>query len=236
MPESALNDIQLDWSTVLAGEKDGRHFQNAMQHAKAARAAGKTVYPPQDAIFNALKYTPFAQVKAVILGQDPYHGPNQAHGLCFSVQPGVDIPPSLRNIYKELHADLGLPIPRHGCLTAWAQQGVLLLNTVLTVEAGQAHSHKGVGWEQFTDRIIREVSEKRPHVVFLLWGSPAIAKRELIDPRHTILTAPHPSPLSAHRGYFGCGHFSKTNAALVAHGQDPIDWHLPLVPPVPASH
>ncbi|MBI2381024.1 MAG: uracil-DNA glycosylase [Gammaproteobacteria bacterium] len=214
------------WSEALAGEKDSPHFRQAMSHVKARRAAGVAVYPAQDQIFAALKHTPLEDVRAVILGQDPYHGPGQAHGLCFSVQAGVAPPPSLKNIFKELASDLGSPLPGHGCLSAWAEHGVLLLNTVLTVEDGQAHSHRGIGWETFTDRVIREVSQRRDHVVFLLWGAPAMAKRALIDPRHTILTAPHPSPLSAHRGFFGCRHFSKANAALIRHGQCEIDWRL----------
>lgn len=214
------------WREALAGEPDSAHVRAALAHVAAARAAGKTVYPPDEQIFNALKLTPFSTVKLVILGQDPYHGPGQAHGLSFSVAKGVPAPPSLKNIMKELKADLGQPTPAHGCLTAWAEQGVLLLNTVLTVEDGAAHSHRGIGWEPFTDRVIREISALRPHVVFLLWGNPAIAKRALIDARHTVLTAPHPSPLSAHRGFLGCRHFSAANAALQAHDQTAIDWRL----------
>jgi len=186
-----------------------------------------TIYPPADEVFAALHLTPYAETRVLILGQDPYHGPQQAHGLCFSVRRGVAIPPSLVNIHRELHGDLGIPPPDHGNLEAWAVQGVLLLNTTLTVRAGQSASHQGRGWETFTDEVIRAVAEKADHVVFILWGSHARKKRALIDTcRHTVLESAHPSPLSAHNGFFGSRPFSRTNAALVAHDQDPIDWRL----------
>ena len=186
------------------------------------------IYPPQNEIFNAFKLTEFEQVKVVILGQDPYHGLNQAHGLAFSVKPNVPPPPSLVNMYKELATDIaGFQIPNHGYLVQWAQQGVLLLNTVLTVEQGQAHSHANFGWETFTDRVIAALNQQREHLVFLLWGSHAQKKGQFIDrERHCVLTAPHPSPLSAHRGFFGCHHFSKTNDYLRAHQIGEINWQL----------
>jgi uracil-DNA glycosylase len=192
------------------------------------KAAGKTIYPAGTNIFAALDATPFDQVKVVILGQDPYHGPGQAHGLCFSVPPGVEVPPSLANIFKEQQADLGLPRPDHGYLMPWARRGVLLLNAVLTVEHGRAGAHAGKGWEGFTDHVIERLASEREGLVFLLWGSYAQAKGKVIDPRrHCVLRAPHPSPLSAHRGFFGCGHFSKANRYLAGRGQGQIDWSLP---------
>jgi uracil-DNA glycosylase len=206
---------------------------------RTEKAAGKTIYPPGSQIFAALDTTPFDAVKVVILGQDPYHGPGQAHGLCFSVGPGVATPPSLQNIFKEISRDLAacrtlpgrplsLPRPQHGNLTAWARQGVLLLNAVLTVERGRPGSHQGMGWEGFTDTCIEALASEREGLVFLLWGSHAQAKGRLIDARrHLILKAPHPSPLSAHRGFLGCGHFSKTNRYLQDSGRTPIDWTLP---------
>ena len=205
---------------------------------RAEKAAGKTIYPPGADIFNALNATPFDQVRVVILGQDPYHGPGQAHGLCFSVPPGVEVPPSLANIFKEIEADLGLPRPAHGCLRAWADRGVLLLNAVLTVEQGRAGAHAGKGWEGFTDYVIERLATERDGLVFMLWGSYAQAKGKVIDPRrHCVLRAPHPSPLSAHRGFFGCGHFSKANRYLAGRGQGQVDWRLPglaeLQPPGP---
>ena len=194
---------------------------------RAQKAAGKVIYPPGARIFAALDSTPFDRVKVVILGQDPYHGPGQAHGLCFSVPHGIPVPPSLANIYREIERDLGIAPPRHGCLDAWAGQGVLLLNAVLTVERGQAGSHQNKGWEYFTDACIEALDREREHLVFLLWGSYAQAKGRLIDgKRHRILKAPHPSPLSAHRGFLGCGHFSSTNQYLEETGQTPIDWQL----------
>lgn len=190
--------------------------------------AGKRIYPPGPEIFSALDATPFNAVKVVILGQDPYHGPGQAHGLCFSVPPGVPPPPSLLNIFAEIERDLHIARPDHGCLLPWAQRGVLLLNSVLTVEAGRPGSHQGKGWEGFTDHVIDALNRERAGIVFLLWGSYAQAKGRLIDrQRHHVLQAPHPSPLSAHRGFMGCGHFSAANAYLQARSQTPIDWSLP---------
>lgn len=192
------------------------------------KAAGARIYPPGPQIFAAFEATAFEQVKVVVLGQDPYHGPGQAHGLCFSVQPGVSVPPSLDNIYKEIHRDLGLPRPDHGCLMPWAHRGVLLLNAVLTVEDGRAGAHQGKGWEGFTDHVVDTLNREREGLVFLLWGSYAQAKGKVIDPRrHRVLKAPHPSPLSAHRGFIGCGHFSAANDYLARQGQAPIDWSLP---------
>ena len=192
------------------------------------QAAGARVYPPGPRIFAAFDATPFEQVQVVVLGQDPYHGPGQAHGLCFSVLPGVPVPPSLDNIFKEIGAELGLPRPDHGCLLPWARRGVLLLNAVLTVEEGRAGAHQGKGWEGFTDRAIEALSAEREGLVFLLWGSYAQAKGKVIDPRrHRVLKAPHPSPLSAHRGFLGCGHFAAANEYLSRHGQVPVDWSLP---------
>ena len=189
------------------------------------KARGARVFPPGPQIFAALDATPFDRVKVVILGQDPYHGAGQAHGLCFSVQPGVEVPPSLQNIYKELQADLGIAPARHGTLTHWAEQGVLLLNAVLTVEEGRAGAHQGKGWEGFTDAVVDALNREREHLVFLLWGSYAQKKGAVIDPtRHRVLKAPHPSPLSAHRGFLGCGHFSAANDYLRRHGIAPIDW------------
>jgi uracil-DNA glycosylase len=191
-------------------------------------AQGARIYPPGPQIFAALGATAFEDVKVVILGQDPYHGAGQAHGLCFSVQPGIAVPPSLENIYKEIQRDLGIPRPGHGCLMHWAEQGVLLLNAVLTVEEGHAGAHQGKGWEGFTDHIVDRLNREREHLVFMLWGSYAQAKGKVIDPRrHLVLKAPHPSPLSAHRGFIGCGHFSAANRYLVQHGMQPIDWSLP---------
>ncbi len=192
------------------------------------KAAGARIYPPGQQIFAAFDATPFDAVKVVILGQDPYHGPGQAHGLCFSVLPGVPVPPSLVNIFKELNADLGIAPPDHGCLLPWARQGVLLLNAVLTVEEGRAGAHQGKGWEGFTDHAIETLAREREGLVFLLWGSYAQAKGKVIDTRrHRVLRAPHPSPLSAHRGFLGCGHFSATNQYLAQRGLSPIDWRLP---------
>jgi uracil-DNA glycosylase len=189
---------------------------------------GARVFPPPAQIFAALDATPFDKVKVVVLGQDPYHGFGQAHGLCFSVQHGTAVPPSLENIFKELQRDLGIPRPNHGCLTHWAEQGVLLLNAVLTVEEGKAGAHQGKGWEGFTDHVVETLNREREHLVFLLWGSYAQAKGKVIDTsKHRVLKAPHPSPLSAHRGFIGCGHFSKTNEYLVRNGMAPIDWTLP---------
>ncbi|OOF37241.1 uracil-DNA glycosylase [Rodentibacter heidelbergensis] len=216
------------WTDVIGKEKEQPYFQQALKQVHLARQRGKTIYPPQEEVFNAFKYTAFEEVKVVILGQDPYHGPNQAHGLAFSVKPEVAIPPSLLNIYKELNQDIpGFQIPANGYLVKWAEQGVLLLNTVLTVERGLAHSHANLGWETFTDRVIAALNEQRENLVFLLWGSHAQKKGSMIDrTRHAVFTAPHPSPLSAHRGFFGCRHFSKTNEYLREKGMSEIDWQL----------
>ena len=216
------------WTQALAAEKQQPYFRHILDTVRAERAAGQTIYPPAADVFNAFKATEFAAVKAVILGQDPYHGAGQAHGLAFSVRPNIPVPPSLQNIYKELADDLpGFTIPAHGCLQHWAEQGVLLLNTVLTVRAGQAHSHAALGWETFTDTVIRRLAQEREHLVFILWGSPAPTQGAVIDrSRHLVLTSPHPSPLSAYRGFFGSRPFSRTNAYLAAHGQTPIDWQV----------
>ncbi|MFE8115261.1 uracil-DNA glycosylase [Brenneria goodwinii] len=216
----------LTWHDVLAQEKQQPYFINTLEFVAKERAAGKTIYPPQKDVFNAFRFTELHQVKVVILGQDPYHGPNQAHGLSFSVRPGIPAPPSLVNIYKELANDIpDFEIPQHGFLQSWAEQGVLLLNTVLTVEAGKAHSHANLGWETFTDRVISALNESREGLVFLLWGSHAQKKGSIIDrQRHHILRAPHPSPLSAHRGFLGCRHFSQANQLLEKQGIAPIDW------------
>lgn len=222
------NEETLNWQTVLGAERKKPYFQQILSTIEQERASGKTVYPANRDIFAAFQSTPFEQVRVVIIGQDPYHGPGQAHGLCFSVQEGVPFPPSLQNIFKELEADIGMTKPAHGCLQPWAEQGVLLLNTVLSVRAGQAHSHKDLGWEQFTDAVIAEINLQRQGVIFLLWGSHAQKKGASIDSRkHTVLRAPHPSPLSAHRGFFGCKHFSKTNEILRSRGEKEIDWSIP---------
>ncbi|MEZ5461103.1 uracil-DNA glycosylase [Dokdonella sp.] len=215
------------WKQRLSAALDDPRMQALGTFLRAEKAAGKIIYPRGSQIFAALDSTPFDAVKVVILGQDPYHGPGQAHGLSFSVPNGVAIPPSLQNIFKEITRDLGVPRPRHGCLTAWAEQGVLLLNAVLTVEHGMAGSHQGKGWEEFTDACIAALAGEREGLVFLLWGSYAQAKGRLIDNRrHLVLKAPHPSPLSAHRGFLGCGHFSLANRYLEQHGQRGIDWAL----------
>lgn len=213
------------WLTPLAAEFDAPYMQELRAFLVAEKAAGKTIYPPGSLWFNALNSTPLDQVNVVIIGQDPYHGPYQAHGLCFSVPDGVRIPPSLHNIYAELERDLGIPRPAHGNLSHWASRGVLLLNAVLTVEAGRANSHQGRGWERFTDQVIRTVNREREGVVFMLWGSYAQKKGAVIDrQRHLVLSAPHPSPLSAHRGFIGCGHFSAANRYLQQHGKAPVQW------------
>ena len=216
------------WSQALGGEKQQPYFQQILEQVKAERLSGQTIYPPAADVFNAFKATEFDQVKVVILGQDPYHGEGQAHGLAFSVRQGIRIPPSLQNIYKELATDIaGFQIPAHGYLQHWAEQGVLLLNTVLTVRAGQAHSHAAFGWETFTDCVIRRLAEQREGLVFILWGSHAQKKGAFIDrSRHLVLSAPHPSPLSAHRGFFGSRPFSQANAYLKAQGKSEIDWQV----------
>lgn len=220
--------LEPSWLSKLEEEFQQPYMSALRSFLKDEKRAGKVIYPPVDDWFNAFAHTPFERVKVVVLGQDPYHGPGQAHGLCFSVQHGVDVPPSLLNIYKEIHRDLGLPMPRHGCLESWADQGVLLLNSVLTVERGNAGAHQGKGWERFTDRVVDLLNRERQGLVFLLWGSYAHKKGALIDrSRHLVLQAPHPSPLSAHRGFLGCGHFSKANEYLREHGQAAIDWSVP---------
>ena len=216
------------WHEAIGAEKEKAYFQTILEKVRHDRQAGITVYPPERDVFNAFRTTEFGNVKVVILGQDPYHGAGQAHGLAFSVQPEIAVPPSLVNIYKELATDIeGFQIPQHGYLQHWAEQGVLLLNTVLTVRAGAAHSHATFGWEVFTDEVIRQLDKEREHLVFMLWGSHAQKKGAFIDrKRHLVLTAPHPSPLSAYRGFFGCKHFSQANAYLQAHGLEPIDWQV----------
>ncbi|ALU44329.1 uracil-DNA glycosylase [Pseudoalteromonas rubra] len=216
------------WNDVLGHEKQQTYFQDTLDYVAERRAQDVTVYPPEELVFEAFKATPFDQVKVVILGQDPYHGPNQAHGLCFSVLPGVKVPPSLANMYKELAQNIaGFQIPNHGYLLPWAEQGVLLLNTVLTVEQGQAHSHKHLGWERFTDAVIEQLNQRTEGVIFLLWGAHAQKKGKAIDTqRHHVLHAPHPSPLSAHRGFFGCQHFSQTNMLLQSMDKTPINWQV----------
>lgn len=216
--------IEESWKEKLMDEFNADYF-TALKAFLVEEKSSHIVYPPGSQIFNAFNFTPFNKVKVVILGQDPYHGPGQAHGLCFSVPEGINPPPSLQNIFKEINQDLGIPIPQHGNLEKWTEQGVLLLNATLTVRAKQAGSHQNKGWEQFTDAAIKKLSEKRESLVFLLWGNYAIAKKELIDStRHLILTSPHPSPFSVHRGFFGNKHFSKTNAYLREHGIGEIDW------------
>ena len=218
--------IEPGWKDVLQNEFTKPYFQQVAGYLKIEKAQGKVIYPPGSLIFNAFDKTPFDKVRVVILGQDPYHGPGQAHGLCFSVQNGVLPPPSLVNIYKELNSDLGIRIPTTGNLTQWASQGVFLLNASLTVRAGEPMSHAKIGWANFTDAVIRTISIKKEGVVFLLWGKFAQDKQVLIDEtRHHVLKAAHPSPLSAHNGFFGCRHFSKTNNFLVKQGLDPIDWN-----------
>ena len=224
-------ELEASWLRELEGEFEQPYMRELGAFLRARKAAGQRIFPPGGSIFNALDSTPFDAVKVVILGQDPYHGPGQAHGLCFSVPPGVAPPPSLRNIFRELRSDLDFTMPRHGCLEQWAERGVLLLNAVLTVEARRAGSHQGKGWEQFTDRIVRRLDEKRSGLVFMLWGAHAQRKGEFIDrDAHLVLTAAHPSPMSADRGFFGCRHFSRANDYLRERGAAPIDWQLPLAP------
>jgi uracil-DNA glycosylase len=215
-----------DWNPVLRAEFDKPYWAALQAFVRTERERAR-VYPPPEQVFAALHLTPFADTRVVILGQDPYHGPGQAHGLCFSVRDGVALPPSLVNIYKELSDDLGIPVPRHGNLEPWARQGVLLLNTTLTVRAGSAASHQGKGWETFTDEVIRAVDAKPHPVVFILWGGHARRKKQLLDTsRHHVIESAHPSPLSAHNGFFGSKPFSRTNEALVGDGLEPIDWRL----------
>lgn len=231
--------IQLhpSWLSILDDEFEQPYMQELKQFLTVEKQQGKIIFPAGDLIFNAFNTTPFQSVKVVILGQDPYHGPDQAHGLCFSVLPGVPFPPSLRNIFKEIHQDLDVPMPEHGCLQSWAEQGVLLLNATLTVEQSRAGSHQGRGWERFTDRTIQLLNEQREGLVFLLWGSYAQKKGQLIDrKKHLVMEAPHPSPLSAHRGFFGTRHFSLANDYLTQQGLDPIDWRVPELAQVKSAN
>lgn len=218
----------LSWRNVLSEEKQQDYFIHTLQTVAQERQSGLTIYPPAKDVFNAFRFTELNEIKVVILGQDPYHGPGQAHGLSFSVRPGIAPPPSLVNIYKELSQSVpDFVTPQHGCLESWARQGVLLLNTVLTVRAGQAHSHASLGWEPFTDQVIALINQHRQGVVFMLWGAHAQKKGRIIDRlRHLVLQAPHPSPLSAHRGFLGCGHFVKANQYLAEQGVTLIDWTL----------
>ncbi|MEP6897908.1 MAG: uracil-DNA glycosylase [Rhodanobacter sp.] len=226
-----MSEIKLEpsWKVRLGDYLQRPEMQALSAFLRSEKQAGKRIYPPGPEIFAAFGHTPFEAVRVVILGQDPYHGFGQAHGLCFSVPPGVRVPPSLENIFKEIHRDLGIPRPDHGCLTPWADRGVLLLNSVLTVEDSHAGSHQGKGWEGFTDAAIDVLSRERHGLVFLLWGSYAQRKGQLIDgSRHCVLTSVHPSPLSAHRGFIGCGHFSAANRYLESRGVASMDWSLPL--------
>ena len=222
-----MAQIAGDWLPAVKAEFSKPYYRDLYRFVQEEYRRGP-VYPPADEIFEALHLTPLHSVKVVILGQDPYHNVHQAHGLCFSVPEDQEtLPPSLVNIFRELHDDLGCTMPAHGCLTKWAEQGVLLLNTVLTVRAHQANSHRGHGWEQFTDAIIRAVENEDRPIVYMLWGSPAQSKAPMVtNPKHLVLRAPHPSPLSAYRGFFGCAHFSQCNEFLKAHGEKPIDWQL----------
>lgn len=229
MTETATRSIQLDesWKAVLADEFEQPYMRQLRAFLMSEKQAGQTIYPPGPEIFAALDATPFEQTRVVIIGQDPYHGPNQAQGLCFSVRPGVAVPPSLQNIYKEMVSDLNVPMPADGDLRSWAKQGVLLLNAVLTVRAGQANSHQGKGWETFTDKIITTLNEQRENLVFILWGSYAQKKGSVIDSqRHCVIRSPHPSPLSAHRGFFGSRPFSRCNQYLRETGQPEIHWPI----------
>lgn len=226
----AAREIKLhpEWMNCLASEFDADYMEHLRNFLLQQKSQGKNVFPAGADIFNALNSTPLGSVKLVILGQDPYHGPGQAHGLCFSVQPGVQVPPSLVNIYKELKEDIGFIVPGHGYLQSWAAQGVLLLNSVLTVEAHKAASHQGKGWERFTDKIVHILNEQKNNLVFVLWGAYAQKKGAFIDrTRHLVLQSPHPSPLSASRGFFGSKPFSQANTYLKEHGIEPIDWQLP---------
>lgn len=221
-----MSGISGDWYEALKGEFKKPYYKQLFDTVTKEYQT-RQIFPPANDIFNAFHYTPLKNVKVVIFGQDPYHNYGQAHGLCFSVQKGVQVPPSLVNIYKELQDDLGCTIPSHGCLTKWAEQGVLMLNTVLTVRAHEANSHKGIGWEEFTDAAIRVLNEQDRPMVFILWGAPAQRKEKMLNnPQHLILKAPHPSPLSSYRGFFGSKPFSQTNAFLKAHGVEPIDWQI----------
>lgn len=221
--------LDQSWLKRLKTEFESEYMDQLRAFLLEQKESGRKIYPPGNLIFNSLNCTKFDDVKVVVIGQDPYHGPNQAHGLSFSVPIGVPPPPSLKNIFKELHSDLNIDNRQHGCLQTWANQGVLLLNAVLTVEHGNAGAHQGKGWERFTDAVIEKLNGGREGLVFFLWGSYAQKKGAVIDKeKHLVLTAPHPSPLSAHRGFFGCRHFSRANEYLVSHGKEPIDWTLPL--------
>ena len=220
--------LEPSWKERLGGYLERPQMRALAEFLRNEKRAGKVLYPPGPEIFNAFAHTPFDKVRVVILGQDPYHGPGQAHGLCFSVRPGVPVPPSLGNIFAEIERDLGIPRPDHGCLTSWADQGVLLLNSVMTVEQGHAGAHQNKGWEGFTDAAIEALNREREGLVFMLWGAYAQRKGKLVDPhRHLVLSSVHPSPLSAHRGFIGNGHFSAANRYLESRGQPPIDWSLP---------
>ena len=221
-----MGAIQNDWLKPLSPEFKKPYYAELYKKVREEYST-RQIFPPADEIFTAFELTPLSEVKVVIIGQDPYHGDGQAHGLCFSVKPEIETPPSLVNIYKELNSDLGCSIPNNGYLTKWAKQGVLMLNTVLTVRAHQANSHRGIGWETFTDAAIRILNEQDRPIVYLLWGKPAQMKKSMLNnPKHLILEAPHPSPLSAYRGFFGCQHFSKTNEYLKENGLEPIDWQI----------
>ncbi|MDY2791107.1 MAG: uracil-DNA glycosylase [Lachnospiraceae bacterium] len=226
-----MSNVSEDWRQVMAEELEKPYYKQ-LSHFVLQEYHSHTIYPPMDDIYNAFQETPLSKVKVLLLGQDPYHNVNQAHGMSFSVLPSqTEIPPSLQNIYKELHDDLGCYIPNNGYLVKWAKQGVLLLNTVLTVRAHSANSHRGHGWEQFTDRVIEVLNEQDRPIVYLLWGKPAQSKSSMLNnPKQLVLTAPHPSPLSAYRGFFGCRHFSKANAFLQEHGVEPIDWQIENIP------
>ena len=232
---SSPREIKLhdQWRRVIGGEFDKDYMQSLREFLIQRKQQGAVIYPPANQWFAALNTTPFEKVRVVILGQDPYHGVDQAHGLCFSVTPGIKVPPSLANIYKEIKSDLGIDQPNHGCLISWAQQGVLLLNATLTVEDGSAGAHQGKGWEQFTDVVIQQLNQRKEGLVFMLWGSFAQKKSSMIDAsRHLILKSVHPSPLSAHRGFIGCGHFSAANTYLQTQGLEPINWQLAARPEV----
>ena len=220
--------LEPSWKARLGSYLERPDMRELADYLRTRRREGAVIYPPGPEIFNAFAHTPFDKVRVVILGQDPYHGPGQAHGLCFSVRPGVPVPPSLANVFAEIERDLGLPRPDHGCLLPWADQGVLLLNSVMTVEQGQAGAHQNRGWEGFTDAAIDALNREREGLVFMLWGAYAQRKGKLVDPRrHLVLSSVHPSPLSAHRGFIGNGHFSAANLYLESRGQRPIDWSLP---------
>ena len=227
MAKKSTIQLPKDWLAVVGEEFDRPYMVKLREYLQQENFSKHVVYPKDADIFNALNTTPFKNIRVVIIGQDPYHGPNQAHGLAFSVRKGVPIPPSLLNIYKEIKQEFGTEIPHHGDLTHWARQGVLLINATLTVRQASAGSHQGKGWEEFTDTVIREINDKLIHVVFMLWGAYAKKKGDFINrEKHLILTAPHPSPLSAHRGFMGCGHFLKANEYLNKHGYSPIDWEI----------